>query len=185
MAEHLRRRAAFLDRDGTIIRDEHYLGDPEGVALLPGAADAFRLLAAAGIPAVVVTNQSAVARGKITLRDLHAVRRRLDELLAAEGVALLDSFSCPHHADFTGPCECRKPGIELFERAAHAHALDLSRSLYFGDRMRDLAAARTFGGTGFLISSPRTSPDDLADAGASGMTVLPSLLDAVRAALSR
>ena len=91
----------------------------------------------------------------------------------------------PHHPDFTGPCGCRKPGTELFERAAHAHELDLSRSLYFGDRMRDLAAVRSFGGAGFLISSPRTTPDDLSQAGASGITVLPSLLDAVRAALSR
>ena len=184
MAEHLRRRAAFLDRDGTIIRDEHYLADADRVTLLPGVVEALRLLAAAGIPAVVITNQSGIARGHITLLQLRAVRRRLDEVLAAEGVALLDTFTCPHHPDVTGSCACRKPGTALFERAALAHGLDLARSLYIGDRMRDVSAAGTFGGTPFILRSTHTTADDLAGAEAAGVTVAPTLLDAVRAALS-
>lgn len=184
MAEHLRRRAAFLDRDGTLIRDQHYLCEPEGVELLPGAVDALRLLTAAGIPAVVITNQSGIARGRITLAQHRAVRRRLDELLATEGVPLLDTFSCPHHPAFTGPCDCRKPGTALYERAAAAYELDLARSLYIGDRMRDVSAAATFGGSAFLLPSAHTSPDDLARSHAAGVTVVPTLLEAVRAALS-
>ncbi|MEP6992580.1 MAG: HAD-IIIA family hydrolase, partial [bacterium] len=94
MPERRSRKAALLDRDGTIIVDRVYTRDPADVVLLPGAAEALRRLAAAGYPAIVITNQSGIARGLISLSDYHAVRQRLDELLAAEGASLLDTFTC-------------------------------------------------------------------------------------------
>ncbi|PYP79275.1 MAG: L-seryl-tRNA(Sec) selenium transferase [Gemmatimonadetes bacterium] len=91
MADGRRRRAALLDRDGTIVVDEHYLADPDRVALLPGAADAIRLLARAGVPSVVCSNQSGIARGLVTLEQYRAVRLRVLALLEAAGATLLDS----------------------------------------------------------------------------------------------
>jgi D-glycero-D-manno-heptose 1,7-bisphosphate phosphatase len=169
----------MLDRDGTIIHDRVYTSDPDDVVLLPGATTAIRQLAAAGYPSIVVTNQSGIARGLVSLTQYHAVRQRLDELLAAEGAVLADTFTCPHHPDFGSPCACRKPGTALYERAAIVHELDLSRCLYVGDRSRDVVQALTFGGRGVLVQSRATSDDDVAYADAARMPVVPSLLDAV------
>ena len=185
MTARRRRAAAFVDRDGTIIADEHYLANPDRVALLPGAAEAIRILAAAGVPSVVCSNQSGIARGLVSLEQLRAVRLRLAQLLDTEGAALLDSFCCPHHEDYTGPCACRKPGTLMFEQAAKLHELDLSRSLFVGDKHRDVAPAATFGGTGYLVRSPDTPADDIARAESEGHVVVDSLLEAARLFLAR
>ena len=175
-----RPQAALLDRDGTIIVDYHYLNDRDRVELLPGAAEAIRRLAAAGIPSIVCTNQSGIARGAISFVQYHAVRRRMEELLLAEGAVLLDTFSCPHHPEVTGPCPCRKPDTGLYERAAAVHKLDLARCLYAGDRYRDVAACTVFGGRGIFVESRVSEPADRDRAVAEGMSVAPSLLDGVR-----
>lgn len=178
-------RAAFLDRDGTLIVDREYLRDPDEVELLPGAAAAIRLLAANGIPSIVCTNQSGIARGLITLPQYRAVHLRLLELLAAEGATLLDTFSCPHHPDVTGPCDCRKPATGLFERAAALHRLNLARCLFAGDRYRDVAAAAGFSAQGVLVISAATPPDEAEFAGPAGIVRTTSLLDGVTAYLAR
>lgn len=183
MADRTRPQAALLDRDGTIIVDVHYLNDPAAVQLLPGAAEAIRRLAAAGIPSIVCTNQSGIARGTISLEQYRAVRLRLEALLAAEGAALLDTLSCPHHPDVTGPCACRKPDTALYERAAALHGLDLSRCLYAGDRYRDVAACTVFHGRGLFVESRVSVGEDRARALAEGMAVAPSLLEGVRVLL--
>ena len=174
-----RPQAALLDRDGTIIVDHHYLNYPAGVELLPGAATAIRRLNEAGIPVIVCTNQSGIARGTISLEQYRAVRLRLAALLEAEGASLLDTFSCPHHPDVTGPCPCRKPATGLYERAAARYGLDLSRCLYAGDRYRDVAACTVFGGRGLFVESRVSSPEDRARAVAEGMSVSPSLLEGI------
>ena len=173
----------MLDRDGTIIVDYHYLNDPGKVELLPGAAEAIRRLAAVGIPSIVCTNQSGIARGAISFAQYHAVRRRMEELLLAEGAVLLDTFSCPHHPEVTGPCPCRKPETGLYERAAATHKLDLSRCLYAGDRYRDVAACTVFRGRGIFVESRVSEPADRDRAVAEGMSVAPSLLDGIRPVL--
>ena len=185
MADGRGRRAALLDRDGTIIVDEHYLADPDRVALLPGAADAIRLLASAGVPSIVCSNQSGIARGLITLEQYRIVRLRVGELLDAAGATLLDSFVCPHHEQFTGPCACRKPRTWLFERAASLYDLDLSRSMFAGDKHRDVAPALHFGAPGYLIRSPDTPEEHVARARADGADVVDSLLEASRRYLER
>jgi D-glycero-D-manno-heptose 1,7-bisphosphate phosphatase len=173
------RRAALLDRDGTIIHDRTYTNNPDDVALLPGAADAIRELAAAGFPSIVITNQSGISRGFISLAQYHAVRQRLDELLAAEGAVLVDTFTCPHHPTVNGPCACRKPGTELYERAAAVHDLDLSRCLYAGDKSRDVIPAQAFGARAVLVTSDNTASEDIAHATESNLPVVPTLRDAV------
>jgi D-glycero-D-manno-heptose 1,7-bisphosphate phosphatase len=180
VAERGRPQAALLDRDGTLIFDYHYLNDPAHVELLPGAAEAIRRLASAGIPSIVCTNQSGIARGTISLEQYRAVRLRMEELLAAEGAALLDTFSCPHHPDITGPCPCRKPATGLYERAAALYKLDLSRCLYAGDRYRDVAACTVFRGRGIFVESRVSLPEDRDRAVAEGMSAAPSLLDGIR-----
>jgi D-glycero-D-manno-heptose 1,7-bisphosphate phosphatase len=152
--------AAFLDRDGTIIRDTEYLRDPDDVVLLPGVGAAIRRLNEARMPVIVVTNQSGIARGLLTEQDYERVRMRLDELLAAEGARIDATYHCPHHPDFTGPCDCRKPKTKLYRDAAADHDIDLARSYYVGDRMRDIAAASVDGGTGILLSVESTPPDE-------------------------
>jgi len=91
--------AVLLDRDGTVIEDRHYLSDPSGVALLPGAAAGLAALAAAGARLFLVTNQSGIGRGYFTEADLHACNARLSDLLRGHGVCLADTAFCPHGPD--------------------------------------------------------------------------------------
>ena len=159
------RPAVFLDRDGTIIRDHHFIDKPEMVELVPGAARAIRRLNDAKWPVIVVTNQSGIARGFFAEADYEKIRRRVKDLLAQAGGAYVDaSYMCPHHPDFTGPCECRKPGTLLFRRAADAHGLDIARSWYMGDKIRDVLPARELGGQGILIPTDDTPQTDIEQA---------------------
>ena len=179
----MRPTAAFLDRDGTIIEDADYPSDPDAVRLIPGAARAIRLLNDAKVPVIVVTNQSGIARGMYGEAEYRAVRERLDALLAAEGASVQRSYHCPHHPDFTGPCACRKPGTELYERAVRDLGLDARGALFVGDRLRDVLPARALGGRGVLVPSPSTPADDRVRA-ASEFEVGDSLLSLVERALA-
>ena len=179
------RRAVFLDRDGTIIDDKHYLSRPELVRLIPGAAIAIARLNAAGWLVVVVTNQSGIARGLLTSADYERVHARMVELLAAEGAHLDASYMCPHHPDFGGNCDCRKPGTLLFERAAAEHDLNLSQSSFVGDRWRDVAPALALHGHGVLIDGEGTPTEDRRQAEDAGVAIAPSLADAAEIVLNR
>jgi histidinol-phosphate phosphatase family protein len=145
------RPAVFLDRDGTLIEDPGYLADPDRVRLLPGAAEAVAELNRAGVPVVVVTNQSGIARGLLTEAQYRATERRLDQLLADRGARIDAHYFCPHHPDAGGPCDCRKPGLLLYRRAASEHGLDLAASWWVGDRLRDVLPAPALGGRGILV----------------------------------
>jgi D-glycero-D-manno-heptose 1,7-bisphosphate phosphatase len=143
--------AAVIDREGTLVVERHYLADPEGVELVPGAIDALRRLRAAGYRLVLVTNQSGIARGLYTEADFHAVQARLAELLGAAGVRFDSIQFCPHHPDITGPCDCRKPAAGMFLRAAQDVPIDFARSIFVGDRLKDVLPARELGGRGYLV----------------------------------
>lgn len=147
------RPAVFLDRDGTIIEERDYLSDPSGVVLLPGVVEALRLLAAADFLLIVVTNQSGIARGLYSLEDYHAVAKRVGEKLARAGVRLDSTYFCPHHPDFSGPCECRKPAVGMYRQAARELGADLQGSYFVGDRAKDVAPAAELGGQGILVRS--------------------------------
>lgn len=147
------RRALFLDRDGTLIQERDYLADPDGVALLPGATEALRAFAGAGYALVIVTNQSGIARGLYTEGQFRAVQERVEQELQRAGVHIDAVFHCPHHPDYTGACECRKPGLGMYHRAAERLGLDLAESLYVGDRLKDVLPALRLGGRGFLVQT--------------------------------
>src|SRR5688572_6233108 len=140
------RPAVFIDRDGTIIADRDYLSDPADIHLLPGAAEAIADLNRAGLPVVVITNQSGIARGFFDEADYQAVAGRLAEILGGEGASLDASYHCPHGPEDMPPCECRKPLAGMFEQAARDHGLDMARSFYIGDRVRDIIAGIRAGG---------------------------------------
>jgi histidinol-phosphate phosphatase family protein len=156
--------AAFLDRDGTIIRDTHFIGNPADVQLLDDAATAIRRLNERGMPVVVVTNQSGIARGYFTIDDYEAVRGRVDELLGAYGARIDATYMCPHHPDVSGECECRKPGTLLYRQAADDLGIDLAASWYVGDKLRDVQPARALGGRGILVPNDETPRESLAEA---------------------
>jgi D-glycero-D-manno-heptose 1,7-bisphosphate phosphatase len=141
----------FLDRDGTVVVESHYLKDPERAVLVPGAGEALRALREAGFALILITNQSGIGRGLYTEAEFRAVQSRIEALLALDGVHVDDVYHCPHHPEYTGPCECRKPGTLLFERAASEHGLDPARSWYVGDRLKDLEPALRLGGRGILV----------------------------------
>jgi histidinol-phosphate phosphatase family protein len=152
-SEQPARPGVFLDRDGTIIADPGYLRDPALVELFPGAGAAIARLNAAGRPVIVVTNQSGISRGRVSEQEYREVAARLDDLLRAFGARIDATYVCPHAPERDGPCGCRKPGIELFERAAADHHLDLGASWWVGDRLSDLLPAVAFGGNGVLVET--------------------------------
>jgi D,D-heptose 1,7-bisphosphate phosphatase len=150
LSDGRRRRAVFLDRDGTLNVDREYVRTPEEVELIPNAAEGARMLAGAGFVLVVVSNQSGIARGFFTELEADAVDQRLAELLAAQGVIITASYRCPHLPDGPLPeyaiaCDCRKPLPGLIVRAAADLSLDLNRSWAIGDRPRDVAAGAAAG----------------------------------------
>jgi len=174
----LTRRAVFMDRDGTLIVDRHYLKDPKLVELVPHATNAVRRLNYALIPVIVVTNQSGIARGLVTEEEYRAVRARMDDLLEERGAFIEDHYHCPHHPDFTGPCECRKPGIALFEQAIVEHQIDSSISVFLGDKFRDIEPALAYGARGILVPSPETSHEDVEKTLAAKFEMASSLTEA-------
>ncbi len=178
-----RPRAVFFDRDGTIVEDPPpgFLHEPGKVKLLPGAAAAIKQLNDHGFLVVVVTNQSGIGRGLYTVADYAAVQRRLAELLAAHGARLDGAYFCPHHPRFTGPCECRKPGLKLFRDAAQALDIDFARSWWVGDRLADVqpaAALRGKSGNAILVVTGEGNLHQ-GQARASGVMVVADLPKAV------
>ena len=145
------RRAVFLDRDGTLIEDPGYLNDPDQVRLLPGVSEGLAALHRAGFLLIVVTNQSGIARGRITLEQYHAVAAKVAALTAQGGAPLTAQYFCPHLPEISGACDCRKPGLLLFQRAIQEWDIDPARSWWVGDRDRDVLPAEKLGGTGILL----------------------------------
>lgn len=150
------RPAVFMDRDGTMIEDNGYLNRVEDVAPFPWMVDAVRALNRAELPIVVVTNQSAIARGMLTEDQLSEIHARIDDLLRDGGASVTAYYYCPHHPDgtvapFAKVCECRKPAPGLIARAAADLDLDVTRSFVVGDKWVDVALARAIGAKGVLV----------------------------------
>jgi histidinol-phosphate phosphatase family protein len=179
LTEFTRRAAAFLDRDGTIIRDANYIRDPNDVELLTGAAPAIRRLNARGVPVIVVTNQSGIARGLLTQSDYTLVEKRVADLLAAEHACVTATYVCPHHPDVGGPCECRKPSLGMYRQAIQEHGLIPAASVFIGDRWRDVAPGFALGGLGIMLDVASTPEEDRERAREAGIATATSLAEAV------
>ncbi len=139
----------ILDRDGTIIKDKHYLSDPEGVEFEEGAIEGLKKLQELGFGLVVITNQSGVGRGYFSLEEAEAVNERMRRMLEAEGVTLAGIYTCPHAPEEN--CACRKPRPGLVHQAAREHRFDPGRALVVGDKPADVALARSCGARGVLV----------------------------------
>jgi D-glycero-D-manno-heptose 1,7-bisphosphate phosphatase len=150
------REAVFLDRDGTLVEEVHYLGEPERVRLIAGAADAVRRLNDAGVLAVVVTNQAGVARGYFPEGRVAEVHRHLSALLAERGARIDAFYHCPHHptegvGEYRVACGCRKPKPGLLLAAARELDIDLGRSWMIGDKLCDAQAGAAAGCRTILV----------------------------------
>lgn len=150
------RKAVFLDRDGTLVEEVHYLRAIEQLRVYDWTPAALRLLREAGFALVVVTNQAAVARGIIDEAFVHHTHDVLTSRLAADGVGFEAIYYCPHHPDgivepYRLVCECRKPSPGLLHRAADEHHLDLASSFVVGDRWLDVELAERAGARGILV----------------------------------
>ena len=152
--------AVFLDRDGTLMKDVDYCGDPSEVEVFPSAAHALTRLKAAGFRLIVITNQSGIGRGFFDERQYRSVEAELYRQL---GAGLIDaSYHCPHHPDEN--CACRKPSPNLVQQAADEHQLDLTGSFFVGDKLSDIECGRRAGVRTVLV---RTGYGKTADPGRS------------------
>jgi len=144
--------AVFIDRDGTICFDKHYLSEPDGLTLIPTVAEGIRRLNEARLPVIVVTNQSGIGRGYFTEETLARIHNRLNQMLAEHSARIDDIFFCPHLPN--GGCDCRKPAPGMLLQAKNKHGFDLSKSYVIGDRMMDVEMAHRVKAIGVLVPEP-------------------------------
>src|SRR3982074_3828869 len=170
--------AFFLDRDGTVMEDAHYIKSPGQVRLIPGAAAAVKRINDAKVPVIVVTNQSGIGRGMFTVKDYEAVRSHFESLLAQQGAHIVGSYYCPDHPRATDS-KCRKPATKMFEDAIRDFGLEPANVAYIGDRWRDVAPSVKLGGRGIMISSHLTTEEDRRKAEQDGIETAPTLQEAV------
>src|SRR5256714_9813402 len=167
--------AVLFDRDGTLVRDVPYNGDPAAVVVMPGAREGLDGLRAGGVGLGGVTNQSGIARGLVTRAQVDAVNARVAELLGPFDVWQV----CPH--DEEAGCTCRKPAPGMVHAAARALGTDATRCVVVGDIGRDMVAAGAAGALGVLVPTEGTRPAEIAAA----PVVMPDLAAAADWVLSR
>ena len=143
--------AAFIDRDGTINIEVHDLNRVEQLQLIPRAGEAIARLNQAGYPVIVITNQSAIARGLLTEPGLSDIHRELKRQLSACNASIDAIYYCPHHPDGRDNCTCRKPAPGMILRAASEHNIDLAGSIMIGDNATDLEAGWNAGCRAALV----------------------------------
>jgi len=144
-------KVVVLDRDGTIVIDRHYLADPDGLEFEPGATAGLQRMAKMGYRLVIVTNQSGIARGMLSVATLSLIHERLREMLAAHGVHLDGIYFCPHAPG--DACECRKPNQQLMVQAAADLGFDQSKAVVIGDKDSDVEFGQRAGARTMLIGN--------------------------------
>lgn len=174
-----KQKAIFLDRDGTINKYVGFLKSIDDFELLPGVAEAIRIINTSGYLAIVVTNQPVIARGEVTVPELQEIHNKMETLLGVEGAYLDAIYYCPHHPhkgyegevpELKIDCDCRKPGTRMLQKAAENFNIDLSNCWMIGDGENDIIAGNAAGCRTALIGTEDFGQD---------VTVL-SLLEAIR-----
>jgi len=165
-------KAVFLDRDGTINEEVNYLSDPKDLRLLPRVAEAIRMFNKAKYKVIIITNQSAIARGFLTIEKLNKIHGKLFELMKKKGAKIDGIYYCPHHPN--EKCACRKPKTGLILKASKEHNINLRASYMIGDKLIDIEAGRNAGCKTILVKTGygkeelnkinfNTKPDFIAD----------------------
>lgn len=152
------RPTIFLDRDGTLNEEVHYLHRPEELRILPTVIEAVRLWNEAGFRVVVVTNQAGVARGYYQEADVERLHQYMNRLMTEKGAHIDQFYYCPHHPEhgvglYKVQCHCRKPDIGMFEQAEQEEAVDKARSYMIGDKWIDIEAGFRFGVNTALVGT--------------------------------
>ena len=182
-------KAIFLDRDGTINKYVGFLRDIDQLELLPGVAEAIRLINESGYLAIVATNQPVIARGEVSVPELNRIHEKLETLLGAAGAYIDALYYCPHHphkgyegeiTELKIDCDCRKPKPGMLLRAAEYYNIDLSFSWMIGDGENDVRCGQAAGAHTALISAEVAKADDVYGAEVVGS----SLLEVVKKILS-
>lgn len=138
-----KKKAIFLDRDGVINKEVGYLSNPDDFEFIEGSIEALKILKQKGYLLIVITNQAAIARGYITEKILEIIHEMMSRRLKQKGVELDDIYYCPHHPDFTDPCDCRKPNPGMILKAELKHNIDLANSYMVGDTLNDVQTGKT------------------------------------------
>ncbi len=156
-------KAIFLDRDGTINVDKHYIYRITDFEFIPDAIQALQLLQQAGYLLIIISNQSGIARGYYTEDDYHNLNGWMIKTLSEEyGVRITDTYYCPHlptshegtiTEGYRVDCDCRKPRLGLFERAISEYDISIENSWAIGDKIRDLSICESTGCHGILVNN--------------------------------
>jgi D-glycero-D-manno-heptose 1,7-bisphosphate phosphatase len=176
----------FVDRDGTLNPDLHYLADAGRLEVFRGVAEGIRLLRDHGYLVVCVTNQSGVERGFYTDAEVEAIHARLNQILERAGARVDRFYYCPHAPE--SHCACRKPGVLLFERARDELGIEFASSAIVGDRSLDVEAGERLGLLTVLVPSPGHEADARRESEAHGVrpdVVAPSFRAAALEILGR
>jgi len=140
------RKAAFFDRDGTINVNTGHLFEPEKLRFVAGAPELIRDYRNRGYVIIVITNQAGIAKGYYSEEQMYQLHEYINARLLKEyGTAIDRFYFCPHHPDFTGPCDCRKPNTGMLRKAIEDYQVDCSRSVLFGDKPSDIECGEKMG----------------------------------------
>jgi D,D-heptose 1,7-bisphosphate phosphatase len=150
------KKAIFIDRDGTFIEDVGYLKMLEDLKFTPRAVNALQIFTQLGYLNILITNQSAVARGILSPKELNKIHQKLRNVTKDEGGIIDDIFYCPHLSEgriapYNIDCECRKPKTGLLMEAVQKHKLNLEECIMVGDKKSDLDLAKNAGIRGVLV----------------------------------
>lgn len=151
-----KKKVIFLDRDGTIIKEKNYIKRPSQVEMFPTAIRGLLLLKKAGYRFIVISNQSAVARGLITEQELQKVNQHIRNLFRKHGITFAGIYCCPHHPEgiikrYRKNCSCRKPKPGLLRQASQDFGINLKKTFIIGDSLRDLEAGKKVGARTILV----------------------------------
>lgn len=185
MAQNLpKKRAVFLDRDGTINIEKNYLYQSSEWEWIPGAIDAIKLLNENNFLVVVVSNQSGIARKMYGSDDVYRLHGWVSQELAKSEAWIDRYYFCPHHPEFGSvrDCECRKPRIGMFTKAADDLGIAFNHSWMIGDKIIDMDAGRSAGANTIMVLTGHGAIE--AKEVSSDQLVVSDVLEAVRVLLS-
>ncbi len=171
-------KAVFFDRDGTLIRDTHYISSPAEIAFYRSSFAAIRLLKKAGYKLIIITNQSGIARGYFSREQLARIHGKMNRILKEHHAAVDGLYFCPHLP--ARKCSCRKPAIGMIKKARKDFNLDLKNSFFIGDKRTDIHCAHNFGGTAVLVLSGKGRKERPLFRRRKPRHVSPTLYDAAR-----